>query len=312
MGGFSESRCVEGWRAGVFKTDFQGMNIKETRDGFTRTHLNRAVPQTRERGPQLRGVLTVFAVTALSLSLTGNGMAADPPPGAVPGVIFYTRTGGTDGIVWAAMGNGSADVPVTMGGFPRVSPDGRYMLFLRNGPSLGQGDLWMKDLVTGQETFLFDNTDYIIGTDWTLDSGRFYFDHAARSSAATVTTPAPSRSAMSIATTTRRSSGRAPGRSRGTIFPTARVSGSQTATAPAPCASPTASAPAAPPRPILTPRGRPMASGSRSLTRGTTSKCARTEPAGPISQLWRACRSVRVHPDRPQHGRGTGTGLWPG
>jgi hypothetical protein len=123
-------------------------------------------------GAWITGVTCLFSGFALDLN------AANPLPGTVSGVIAYTRQQGADGVIWFAAGDGSADVPVTIGAWPKVSPDGRYMLFQRDGPSLGQGDLWMKDLVTGQENFLFDNTDSIIGSDWTLDGSRFYFDHS--------------------------------------------------------------------------------------------------------------------------------------
>jgi len=49
--------------------------------------------------------------------------------------------------------------------------------FLRDGnPLVTQGNLWVRDLVTGQESILVSNTNYIIGYDWDRTGTNLVFD----------------------------------------------------------------------------------------------------------------------------------------
>jgi hypothetical protein len=50
--------------------------------------------------------------------------------------VVYSRVpnGISDGTVWIAASDGSSDQPITMGEWPRISPDGNSMLFHR-GPN---------------------------------------------------------------------------------------------------------------------------------------------------------------------------------
>ncbi len=87
------------------------------------------------------------------------------PPPALPGTvlsaggtIFYSRT---DSSIWVINLDGSGDTRVTAGSFPRVSRDGRYLLFIR--PANG---LWLRELGTGTETQLDAQYYGITGFDW--------------------------------------------------------------------------------------------------------------------------------------------------
>jgi len=85
--------------------------------------------------------------------------------------------GFNDGI-WAINLDGNAETFITTGARPRVSRDGRWMAFLRDGgPVATQGNLWVRELPTGQETLFFTNTDTITAADWNGTQTELIFDN---------------------------------------------------------------------------------------------------------------------------------------
>jgi predicted secreted protein len=117
---------------------------------------------------------------------TNNGGTNTPPSGtnttgfllSGDGTVFYGRSNATNGTIWAINLDGSGDQYITTGARPRVSHDGRYLAFLRDGsPLVTQGNAWVRDLLTGQETMLFTNQNYVIGFDWDLTGTNLVFDY---------------------------------------------------------------------------------------------------------------------------------------
>jgi len=94
------------------------------------------------------------------------------------GTLFYGRVSPNNYYtIWAINLDGSGDTFVTTGARPRVSRDGRYLAFLRDGnPLVTQGNVWVRDLAAGTETVLFTNTSYTIGYDWDLTNTNLVFD----------------------------------------------------------------------------------------------------------------------------------------
>lgn len=92
------------------------------------------------------------------LELSGNG------------TVFYSRhsdSPGSNDSIWAINLDGSGETFITEGARPRVSRDGQWMAFLREGGSVTtQGNLWLKNLSTGAESRFFTNADSITGFDW--------------------------------------------------------------------------------------------------------------------------------------------------
>ena len=94
------------------------------------------------------------------------------------GTIFYGRVSAANNYtIWAINLDGSSDTYITTGARPRVSRDGRYLAFLRGGsPLVTQGNTYVRNLQTGQESLLYANTNYTIGYDWDLDGTTLIFD----------------------------------------------------------------------------------------------------------------------------------------
>ena len=95
------------------------------------------------------------------------------------GTVFYGRssTNSTNDSIWAINLDGSDDMFVTTGVRPRVSRDGHYLAFLRGGsPLVTQGNLWVRNLRTGQESLLYANTNFTICYDWDLSDTNLIFD----------------------------------------------------------------------------------------------------------------------------------------
>lgn len=119
---------------------------------------------------------------------TNNIPPPPPPPGTTSGIptyaygtIFYSRRTGTNGAIWSITLDGLNDRYITEGTRPRLSPEGRYLAFLRGGrpfdtiPS-DNGDIWVRDLLTGEERRLIQRTNLIVGFDWEYGNTNLVFD----------------------------------------------------------------------------------------------------------------------------------------
>src|ERR1043166_9146436 len=114
-------------------------------------------------------ILSVFLFVAVVRTLPAQSLAST--------TIYYSRTNGT---IWRASADGTADVPITAGEWPRVSPNGVYLLFRRGpgwGPAPSQQNVYLRNLLNGQETLLFNNNDYVVSYDWTADSNQILLDY---------------------------------------------------------------------------------------------------------------------------------------
>ena len=102
---------------------------------------------------------------------------ANPFQLSIAGTVFYGRQSGSTGSVWAIHLDGTGDQFVTTGTRPRVSPDGRWLAFTREGtPFASLGNLWLRDLTTGEERRLFFNQSFVVYYDWLNDSSGLVFD----------------------------------------------------------------------------------------------------------------------------------------
>jgi hypothetical protein len=73
--------------------------------------------------------------------------------------------------------DGSSDTEVTIGNVPRISPNGRYLVFHRGNQTLYQQELWVRDLQTGVEWIASPaTTGLIVGYDFSNDSRSIVFD----------------------------------------------------------------------------------------------------------------------------------------
>ncbi len=107
-----------------------------------------------------------------------SGTNTEPFQLAAVGTVFYGRQSGSTGSVWAINLDGTADRFVTTGTRPRVSPNGRWLAFTREGaPFLSLGNLWLRDLTTGEERRLFNNPNFIVYYDWLNDSSGLVLDY---------------------------------------------------------------------------------------------------------------------------------------
>lgn len=95
------------------------------------------------------------------------------------GTLFYGRRSVfSEGTIWAINLDGSGDRYITDGARPRVSSDGRYLAFLREGnPFDNQGNLWIRDLITGEERRIFSNSAGLVCYDWEYGKTNLFFDH---------------------------------------------------------------------------------------------------------------------------------------
>jgi Tol biopolymer transport system component len=103
-------------------------------------------------------------------------------PAYAYGTVIYGRRSGNFGTIWAINLDGSGDRYLTSGVRPRLSPDGRYLAFLREGdPFNSRGNLWVRDLLTGQETRLLATSDnYLAFYDWDRATTNLFFDYACQ------------------------------------------------------------------------------------------------------------------------------------
>ncbi|MDB6032755.1 MAG: hypothetical protein JWM16_3093, partial [Verrucomicrobiales bacterium] len=113
-------------------------------------------------------------------SLPGLGVTNGIPTYAY-GTVFYSRQSGSTGSIWAIHLDGSGDHYITEGVRPRISPEGRYLAFLREGDPfatipVNNGNIWIRDLLTGDESRLITHTNLIVGFDWEYGNTNLVFD----------------------------------------------------------------------------------------------------------------------------------------
>ena len=138
-----------------------------------------------------RGTIQQAAYTIAGSTLPpeldiNNGGVTNSPPGntnanpfqlSTSGTLFYGRQSGSTGSVWAINLDGTGDQFVTTGTRPRVSPDGHWLAFTREGtPFLSLGNLWLRDLLSGEERRLFINPNFVVHYDWLNDSSGLVMD----------------------------------------------------------------------------------------------------------------------------------------
>jgi hypothetical protein len=102
------------------------------------------------------------------------------------GTVFYGRRSLNNlATIWAINLDGSGDTYITTGARPRVSRGGQWLAFLREGnPFINQGNLWVRNLASGQENRLFvsnpnplANTNTLICYDWDLTETNLVVDY---------------------------------------------------------------------------------------------------------------------------------------
>ena len=123
-----------------------------------------------------------------TVNLGTGGSSSNPPPSVVVptnvvlspvGTVFYGRRSLKSlGSIWAINYDGSDDTYITDGVRPRVSRDGQWMAFLREGsPFQNRGNIWLRSLQTGQEFRLFVNDGLIVCYDWRPDGSGLVMDY---------------------------------------------------------------------------------------------------------------------------------------
>ena len=105
----------------------------------------------------------VTNTNATSGSSSGGSVTLSPG-----GTVFYGRKNTNGGTIWSINLDGSDDTYLTLGARPRVSHDGHYLAFMRgtNGANYYGGDIWVRDLTTGNEWLIYTNPSYVVGYDW--------------------------------------------------------------------------------------------------------------------------------------------------
>ena len=129
--------------------------------------------------PSAPGSNNVFAVAPGSTN-TPPGLSTNQLILSENGTVFYGRRSAANvGTIWAINLDGSGDTYITTGVRPRVTTDGRWLAFLREGnPFGGQGNVWLRDLQSGTERRIFVNLDDITGYDWEKNEVALLMDYA--------------------------------------------------------------------------------------------------------------------------------------
>lgn len=151
---------------------FFGTNVFGTRSSLQTASYSLGSPATSGTGtplvidPTNTNLPPVFSTNQLILSQNGT--------------VFYGRRSAAGlGTIWAINLDGSGDTYVTTGVRPRVTADGRWLAFLREGNPFGnQGNVWLRDLQSGTEQRLFTNPGFITGYDWEANETALLTDYA--------------------------------------------------------------------------------------------------------------------------------------
>ena len=126
------------------------------------------------------GLVVIGEVLAATLVCQLQPACAQTPP---DGTVVYCRHNSTNDLttVWFANLQTHTDSLITTGWMAHVSLDRRYLVCLRNGPNGSaygsRGDLWVLDLISGGETNLFHNNDYVVSADFSRDNSLVFLDY---------------------------------------------------------------------------------------------------------------------------------------
>jgi hypothetical protein len=106
-----------------------------------------------------------------------------PPPSNLagrlpaPGSIVYSRNSGINGSIWVFNPLTGEDRYLMEGTRPRLSPDGRYLVYLRdNGAIAARGNVYVRDLQEGTERMVYENHDYVVGGTFADEGRQVIFD----------------------------------------------------------------------------------------------------------------------------------------
>lgn len=118
-----------------------------------------------------------FLLPILLASLAGSAFSEGVPQGTIPGTIVYSSGDAATGVIRFANGNGNADIPITVGTRPRLSPDGNHLLFRRGAAGdVNYSSVWIRNLQTGTETRIHENGQPLVGMDWLRDGSGYVYD----------------------------------------------------------------------------------------------------------------------------------------
>jgi len=87
--------------------------------------------------------------------------------------ILYSRADNTS---W--LKDDTGDNQILPGVRPRLSPDGRYIVYRRG--EVYEGDIYVYDLQTSVDTLVFLNDDYVVNYSWTPDGSQIVYDYRCR------------------------------------------------------------------------------------------------------------------------------------
>jgi Tol biopolymer transport system component len=95
------------------------------------------------------------------------------------GTVFYGRRAADNtGSIWCINLDGSGETYITSGARPRMSRNGKWLAFLRDGnPFANTGNLYVRNISTGEETMLVNNTNTIVHFDWDSTGTNLIFDY---------------------------------------------------------------------------------------------------------------------------------------
>jgi Tol biopolymer transport system component len=89
--------------------------------------------------------------------------------------VLYHRPDGLDTTIWLL--TGISDTKIITGHRPRLSPDGRYVIYLEGDeePAL-KSDIHVYDLQTETDTEVFSNWDWVMYYAWKADGSKIIYD----------------------------------------------------------------------------------------------------------------------------------------
>ena len=116
------------------------------------------------------------------LSVLGPAVVAAPlfatPAFPTNTTLLFSRglDGQPDQTVSVVTGDGHHEATLAAGGWPVLSPDGRFFLYHADNATTARGNLYRFELSTGIALQVIQQGDYLVGADWTPDGSHLVFD----------------------------------------------------------------------------------------------------------------------------------------
>jgi Tol biopolymer transport system component len=121
-------------------------------------------------------VMTQLAVNSTNESHHPSPQSAISP---ISNFVLFSRPDGLNTTIWL-LTDGITETFVVTGHHPRLSPDGRYLIYKKGNAEHARSDVYVRDLQNDTEIMVFGNDNFVVYYAWSADGSKIIYDYNCR------------------------------------------------------------------------------------------------------------------------------------